>query len=1590
MAKTIDERIVQMTFNNKDFEKNANQTISTLDKLKGALDFSGASNGLSELQKTGNNVDFSDFYRSITTISDQFSVMKEIAIGAFREIGVWAAQTGAQLIESLTIKPFQISWSKYDEIIASEQSIMSAVEGKTDKNGIAYDMDAVVERVDKLKWFADETSYSITQMTNALGQFTASGQDLDESVDAVMGIANACADAGVNAVKAESAFYAFSKAIGGGKMTLGYWNTQLKTSGLSNSERFRKTLLETAAAMGTVKKTADGTYYSLEKGEEITIANLTEYLNEGIFTSDVLIAGMKKYSDTTEKVREIQFGNIESLTDLYKVNGKTMSAEMKAWADDVEKNGTTASDVIANLKKAYEELGLEVPQSLNALRRAQEAISFTQAIDATAEAVTSQFSNIYHYMVGNYEEAKELWSDLADKLNEWFVGPLYDLADAFAITKNLWTNRDNALTQFIGDEESATQLIAIFRAFASVIDNIRSRIDDILEMAIGDLPTIEDTGKAIFNFLEKVRANLWKISNYLNGITENANNQYVKSNVEQLVKLGAALVVVVRTVTNALKTVWNSFVIPLKEKLKPILSDIVDIFGNLASMVLTIDPTNMSTLEDILTTILNILDPVINALGSVVSWIKDLTSQNGELTIFEAIFTGISNVFKYIANVFNGSTSIFQDFSTTFGSAFDKISGSISEFLTLNSKGVSSIIEGGFLGLLAFNITSLINKIKNLDFNIGDLLQGFFKGADNSIEPTVKLIDNVANALLKLAASLLIISFIDSDKMGQTLWTLGLTLMGLLGVMTVMEQMSGRKVLKSSIAFTVLSAGLLVLAGALKVISSISVDEMGNTLRALTIILSEMYVFMALLNMVVEDDGLFSNDSKKLINIGKALKTMGVGLIAISVALAIVSSLDPDGLTQAVFALGLVLGEIMIFMASAKEFDKKKLIAASSAIKSIGLALIEIALALKIMSSINLDQMKVALLGTVGALLSLYLFIKGISKMSGNSANTLAVGAAIIGMGLALIEIAAALKLMSTINFEDMCTALVGVVGALGSLFLFVKLVKKAGVDGGELAAFAAGILIFTTALIPFAAALAVIGAMKWESLGKAGAAIAGLMVIFGTSAALLSGTGKFILIFSASLLVFGIALDVTAAAMYKMVGAMALLTATGTNFSSVFLTILGEVVASLVAMLPEILIGIIKGVVEVLAQIKDLVVRILEVLIEALAEILPKLTELIMTALTGLIEAVYEIIPAIVKLGVAIIEAILLGIEENIYQLTLTATEIISEFIRALGDGLEDIVQALCEFVIDAINALAEGIRGNGSGFGEAFGNLASAIIEAIINGITSLASTLWESGKGLLNTIISAFTGEDANAENAQAGETVVTGVKEGMEDTENDLLSTADEIGTNLTDELNREEDAAESGNYTGMGFINSLESYVPTAWSTGYDIGSNAILGMNAGAGVQSPSKYAAESGMYIIKGLVNGLRDNMDEVEEAGTDSGSAVISALSSAIQAANSILDEDLNPVITPVLDLSNVQANAGSISSLLGARQSYNLAIQNGGKSLALAGGIGSIQSGKAVTLNATFNVNANKEITRTDVQKWSSWLVDEINDSLGRQIR
>ena len=402
MSRTIDERIVQMTFNNQEFEDRAKTTLSTLLKLKTATDQFATGDWLGGMARGLANSGLSSISVTTSKISESFNLLEEVAVGALRRIGEMAVQTGTQLLNSLTVKPFKESWAKYDEIIASEQSIMSAVEGKFDAEGIAYDMEAVVKRVDRLKWYADETSYSITQMTNAVGQFTSSGQDLDKSVTAVIGIANACADAGVSTQKAESAFIGFSRAIGAGTLTLGVWNHQLRTSGITNSERFKKTLIETAAAMGTLKEQADGTFKNL-KGETVNTANFTEHLNDGIITAEVMVKALEKYADTTEMVREIQFKDVTAIRDLYKTAGKEMSEDMAKWVDSVEKDGTTASDVIENLTKAYEELGLEVPQSLKALRRAQEAISFKQAIDATAEAITSQFSNIYHTMVGNYE-----------------------------------------------------------------------------------------------------------------------------------------------------------------------------------------------------------------------------------------------------------------------------------------------------------------------------------------------------------------------------------------------------------------------------------------------------------------------------------------------------------------------------------------------------------------------------------------------------------------------------------------------------------------------------------------------------------------------------------------------------------------------------------------------------------------------------------------------------------------------------------------------------------------------------------------------------------------------------------------------------------------------------------------------------------------------------------------------------------------------------------------------------------------------------------------------------------------------------------
>lgn len=509
MSRTIDEKIVEMRFDNRKFEENVKTSMSTIDKLKSKLNFDGASKGFENVSRASEKVDFSGLGGALDTIKVKFGALETIAITALSNITNRAVDAGIELVRSLSVDNIAKGWGSYEQMMLSQQTIMSAVAGKINKlTGKEYDMADIEKEISDLAWYSDETSYNLDQMTNAVGNFTGSGMDLVDSKKTIIGISNACADAGIGASKAQSAFEGFSKAIGSGFLSLGVWNMQLKTSGITNSEKFRKSLIEAAAEVGTLVKKGDKYYLAGEKIEEeneVNISNLTEHLTKGKWaTTEVLQKVFDSYSDTFDALNAMVNGieDLDLSTDVFDDLNKAMKKQGKTLSDlglDVEYD--QASEAIAALTDAYKELGLEVPKSLSAMMHAQEAISFSQVIEATQTAVISAWSKTYQIIFGNYEEAKKLWTDLSEEMYTIFVEGINERNEMLKEWKDLGGSFD-----LFNKDESEGPLGALYNiiyAIEELLQPIKDAFHEIFPPM--EAERLKKITEAIRDFTAKLR-----------------------------------------------------------------------------------------------------------------------------------------------------------------------------------------------------------------------------------------------------------------------------------------------------------------------------------------------------------------------------------------------------------------------------------------------------------------------------------------------------------------------------------------------------------------------------------------------------------------------------------------------------------------------------------------------------------------------------------------------------------------------------------------------------------------------------------------------------------------------------------------------------------------------------------------------------------------------------------------------------------------------------------------------------------------------------------------------------------------------------
>lgn len=404
---SVDNRVVEMRFDNNDFETDVSESISSLDKLKRALDFRNAGNGMDELA------------RSTDAVSVKFTALNSIADQFFRNIGNEIYSLKNQfvgLVKSLSVDQISEGWSKYATKTEAVQTIMAATANQIQDEGerMAY----VNEQLERLNWFTDETSYSLVDMTNNIGKFTNNGQDLAQSVTAMQGIATWAGVSGAKVAEASRAMYNLSQALSVGAVTLIDWKS-IENANMATVE-FKQTAIDTAVALGTLKKNADGTYKTL-KGNEVTLEKFNQYLtSDKWFNKDVLMQTLDKYGGFADALAK----------EMEKVGDSMSTSKFISYIDQyldgtlniktaAHETGLSAEELMADLKRLADE---EYALGRKAFRAAQEAKTFQEAIDATKDAVSSGWMTTFERIFGDYQNAKQLWTKLSNELWDVFAG----------------------------------------------------------------------------------------------------------------------------------------------------------------------------------------------------------------------------------------------------------------------------------------------------------------------------------------------------------------------------------------------------------------------------------------------------------------------------------------------------------------------------------------------------------------------------------------------------------------------------------------------------------------------------------------------------------------------------------------------------------------------------------------------------------------------------------------------------------------------------------------------------------------------------------------------------------------------------------------------------------------------------------------------------------------------------------------------------------------------------------------------------------------------------------------------------------------
>ena len=689
--------------------------------------------------------------------------------------------------------------------------------------------------------------------------------------------------------------------------------------------------------------------------------------------------------------------------------------------------------------------------------------------------------------------------------------------------------------------------------------------------------------------------------------------------------------------------------------------------------------------------IVGFLQKLINAFKTVIGFLAEKFAAPG---------------FEWFGNLLEGLWNVLSWIGDKIVAVISSISGSLSG--AVRDGGLNAIIDTAFNLINGVFIAKILHSLKEFADGFSSIT-GIFDAIADSFQYDAFM--KLAKAILILAAALLILSLIDPEVLSESLGAVTILFADLVGSMKLFN-MIGRTdgIIAMSSALVGISVALLILAAATKIMSTISLKDMATALMGVA---AGMGILVGAVRLLPE-----SNVKKA----ASAIKKMSTALLILAVALKIMSSMSWEemgiGLITTVVGLGALVGAVNLLP------KDSKLYSASSAIGRMAVAMVILASALKIMSTMSWEEMGIGLISMTAGLsamiaavrllpneaklfsastaisrlsVAMVILASALKIMSTMSWEEVAIGLVSMTVGLtamvaavhllpkdtalkvlgltslatAMVILASALKIMATMSWDDIARSLVTLAGSLGILAIALNLMKNA-LPG------AAALIIATGALALLTPILLILGMLSWESIAKGLVAIAGAFVIMGVAGYALASVIPAILGLSAALVLIGVG----------MLAIGAGLVAFGMGISSIvagftaMMGAMGIIATGIVTVISSIITGIIKGIGEGIVQlcvviansasaIGEAITAVILALCDSIITCAPKIAETILSVIVNVLESMVDFIPQIVTSLMELIIGIINALAENI-------PDVIAAIMNLIGSIFEGVIQAL------------------------------------------------------------------------------------------------------------------------------------------------------------------------------------------------------------------------------------------------------------------------------------------------------------------------